>query len=252
MNKFYKNIFKNTLSTLTAVIICVLVVAGAAFAASTIGNNVSVGGTLAVTSGATFTTFASSTTALNTQGTLHVGSTSSFDGAATFLTSGTFTTFASSTTALNTQGTLHVGGNSTLDGTLTVLGETGFRELTTAITATTTLTAAQSGSTFYIAPAHQTTITLPALADGLVYKFVISGAFADADTAIASAEGDNIEGALIVAGAVIDCDAEDKINFISDGENLGDYVELRSNGTSWFIGSSGGLASVKLTCTDPS
>jgi hypothetical protein len=120
MNKFYKKIFKNTLSTLTAVIVCVLVVAGAAFAASTIGNNVSVGGTLAVTSGATFTTFASSTTALNTQGTLHVGSTSSFDGAATFLTSGTFTTFASSTTALNTQGTLHVGSTSSFDGTLTL------------------------------------------------------------------------------------------------------------------------------------
>ena len=112
-----------------------------------------------------------------------------------------------------------------------------------------TLTASQSGTTFMIATG--TTSTLPAVKDGLVYRFVATAAFDTTNFIIDSAEGDNIEGTLLVAGAVVDCDAEDQINFVADGENLGDYVELRSDGTSWLIGSSGALTSAKLTCTDP-
>ena len=57
--------------------------------------------------------YASSTSALNTQGTLHVGGNATIDG---FITLGDY---ASSTSELNTQGTLHVGGNATIDGTIT-------------------------------------------------------------------------------------------------------------------------------------
>jgi hypothetical protein len=96
--------------------------------------------------------------------------------------------------------------------------------------------------------------TLPAVASsaGVTLKFVIATAFDTANVVIDSAEGDNIEGSLIVAGAVVDCDAEDQIDFVHDGENLGDYVELRSNGVNWFIGDSGALTGSKLTCSDPS
>ncbi len=118
---------------------------------------------------------------------------------------------------------------------------------------TTTLTIADSGSTYLISGTG-TTITLPAVAqsEGVNFKFMVNGALGVANSIIASAEGDNIEGSLIVAGAVVDCDAEDFINFIQDGENLGDYVEVYSDGSKWYIGDSGALTTSKLTCTDPS
>ena len=141
---------------------------------------------------------------------------------------------------------LLVSDTSTLSGEVTML------EGTTAITSTTTLTAAShAGHTLYISPSAATTITLPAATDGLFLKFVIAGAFVN-DVIIDSAEGDNIEGALNVAGSIVGCEAEDQINFIDTGENLGDFVELRSDGTTWFIGASIASTTAMITCTDPS
>jgi len=141
-------------------------------------------------------------------------------------------------------GTLGVTGASAID---TIL----YEELTEAVTAANTITSAESGTTFYVSGAAATS-TLPAVATaaGEVYRFVVNTALSG-DHVIASAEGDNIEGVLSVAGAVVDCDAEDFITFVSDGENLGDYVTLRSDGTSWFIGANDALSATKLTCTDP-
>jgi len=143
--------------------------------------------------------------------------------------------------------TLGVTGATTLSGAVTL------KEAAATISTTTSVTAAQSGTTFYVTGATTgATVTLPAATAGLIYRFVIGGAFGTNNVIIDSAEGDNVEGTLIVAGAVVDCDAEDQINFIADGENIGDYVELRSDGTQWLIGSSGALTGAKLTCTDPS
>lgn len=129
------------------------------------------------------------------------------------------------------------------------------KELTTAIaqtgaSSTVTLTVADSGTT-YLLSATGTRVTLPAVTDGINFKFIINGAAANSNFIIDSAEGDNIEGTLIVAGAVVDCAAEDQINFVTDGENIGDYVELISDGSQWLIGDSGVLTSAKMTCTDP-
>jgi len=131
------------------------------------------------------------------------------------------------------------------------------KDAVTAIATTTsggniTLSANDSG-TIYTVSATGTTFTLPAVTHaGTFYRFVAGGALDTANVVIDSAEGDNIEGTLIVAGAVVDCDAEDQINFVVDGENIGDYVEVYSNGTNWLIGDSGVLTTAKMTCTDPS
>ena len=150
---------------------------------------------------------------------------------------------------------LTVSGDSTLAG-LTVSGvstlaTTTLKEPVVTLTGTTTLTTAQSGSTFYLDMTDGSAITLPVAtsAAGVIYKFVVADNFATSDITITSAEGDNIEGTLIVAGAVVDCDASDVITFVDDGENIGDYVELRSNGSKWFIGGSGALTGSKLTCS---
>lgn len=122
----------------------------------------------------------------------------------------------------------------------------------TSVYATTTLTVADSGTTYYLS-ASGTTITLPAVStSGVNFKFVINGAADTGNFIVDSAEGDNIEGTLIVAGAVVDCASEDQINFVVDGENIGDYFEIVSDGSQWLLGDSGVLTAAKLTCTDPS
>lgn len=125
---------------------------------------------------------------------------------------------------------------------------------TQTIKATTTLRSVDSGYTFLLDPTNGKgqTVTLPAAEKGVEVRFIVSDAFATNNWIIDSAEGDNIEGTLVVAGAVVDCAAEDQINLVADGENLGDYVELYSDGTNWYIMDSGVLTAAKMTCTDPS
>lgn len=115
---------------------------------------------------------------------------------------------------------------------------------------TSTLTTALSGTTYAITGAGPV-FTLPATtsADGLVYRFVVSGAVSANATIVTSDGGNNIEGAMIVAGAVVDCDAEDTITFVADGENIGDFIELRLVNGYWMIGASGALTGSKLTCS---
>ena len=139
------------------------------------------------------------------------------------------------------------GGDLELDGTLYLDGPIVYD--TGSITATTTLTAASDNIQFLAASANMTTVTLPAVTDGLRFSFHVTGSLTGSTTRIYSPEGTNIEGALIVGGAVVECDNETYINFITDGENIGDYVELISDGTNWLIIDSGGLTASKLTCT---
>lgn len=152
---------------------------------------------------------------------------------------------------ISVDGTEVIDGDGNWDGAITA-SSLNYAESTELVSTNNTLTVAESGKTFYIVTTGATN-TLPAVAssDGVVFRFVVGSAFTT-NAVIASAEGDNIEGSMIVAGAVVDCAAEDQINFIADGENLGDFVEIRSNGTKWFVTQSNCLSSAKLTCTDPS
>lgn len=150
-------------------------------------------------------------------------------------------------------------GNLTTTGTVTATGATILGSITNGLyrynpvvtnTADATLTASQSGATFKMGTAGLD-LTLPAVAssNGVHYRFTVSGAVATTNMTVVSAEGDNIEGSLLVAGAVVDCDASDVITFVIDGENIGDFFDLFSDGTYWYIGASGGLTASKMTCT---
>jgi len=122
---------------------------------------------------------------------------------------------------------------------------------TASTSAAVTLRASQSGREVLIKTTGAT-YTLPAVTNtGATFTFAVSEAFGT-NAVIDSAEGDNIEGSLLVAGATVDCAAEDQINFVADGENLGDYVTVVSDGASWLIRGSNALTAAKLTCTDPS
>jgi hypothetical protein len=164
-----------------------------------------------------------------------------------FVTSTLQTLTVTSTAAVG--GTLTVTGASSLNNNVTVTGTLGYRELVENATATDTIAIAESGKTFYISGATST-LTLPNVSTtGQIYRFVVSGAISTDVVITTAGSGNIIEGTLIVAGAVVDCDAEDTITFVGDGENLGDFFELRSNGSNWFIGASGALTGSKLTCT---
>lgn len=119
------------------------------------------------------------------------------------------------------------------------------------ISAAKTLTAADSGKTFWLDAAAGATVTLPALKDGLNFKFVVASNFATSNWVIDSAEGDNIEGSLVVAGAAVVAGAEDQINFVNSAETKGDFVQLECNGSLWFVSGVGALSG-SITVTDPS
>lgn len=146
-----------------------------------------------------------------------------------------------------TASALTVTGATTLGST--TAGANIYRPVVTP-TADTTLTASQTGSTFDMGTAGLD-LTLPAVASsaGVWYRFVVSASFATTNMTVVSAEGDNIEGSLLVAGAVVDCDANDVITSVADGENIGDFFDLFSDGTYWYVGASGGLTTAKLTCS---
>lgn len=152
------------------------------------------------------------------------------------------------TQVINSSGTFL--GAISATGTSSISGSLAYKLPVVAPAGDATLTVAQSGSFVKMNTAGED-ITLPAVASsaGVHYKFAVTGAVETTNMTIASAEGDNIEGSLIVAGAVVDCDANDVITFVIDGENIGDFVELYSDGTSWLIGASGGLTASKMTCS---
>jgi len=124
-----------------------------------------------------------------------------------------------------------------------------FRD-TETIAADKTLTAADSGKTFWLDNSTGEDITLPALKDGLNFKFVVADNFATDNWTVQSAEGDNIEGMIEVAGAVVVASGEDQINFVATAESLGDFIQLECNGTNWFVSGQAALSG-GITATDP-
>lgn len=120
------------------------------------------------------------------------------------------------------------------------------------ITGAQTLTAADSGKVFILDAAAGATVTLPALAAGLNFKFFVGAAFATTNWVVASSEGDNITGNIIVNGAAVPAAAEDQINFVNTAETVGDFIELYAdNGNSQWIVYGIGNATGAITATDP-
>jgi hypothetical protein len=125
-----------------------------------------------------------------------------------------------------------------------------YTESSRSITADVTLSPADSGKTFYVNTNFSTT-TLPAAtaSKDVTYRFAVASAISTGDYRVVSLEGDNIEGSLMVAGAIVDCDDADRINLVTSVENLGDFFEIRSNGTDWFVTQSNALTAGALTCS---
>lgn len=155
---------------------------------------------------------------------------------------------------ITTAGSLSIGGTSTLTGavtassTLAVTGATtlsstlSYRELTEVVTATNVITAAESGSVFFLNSGTEFVSTLPAPAAGLNYKFIVTAAPSGADYTITTNSSANI-----ILGQVYTLDVDsatnpdfettggDTVSFVSAKSVAGDRVDVISDGTNWYV-----------------
>jgi hypothetical protein len=107
----------------------------------------------------------------------------------------------------------------------------------TELTAASTLTAAQSGTTFFLNSATEFATTLPAPAAGIEYTFIVKTAPSGASYTVVTASSANIiKGqAYPASGAAGDTGtADDTISFVDAQAVAGDMVTVISDGTSWF------------------
>lgn len=129
-------------------------------------------------------------------------------------------------------------------------------EVVETISAAQTLTAADSGKVFILDAAAGSTVTLPALKDGLLFRFVVGANFATTNWVIDSAEGDNINGGVMDCGgtpAGIPAAGEDQVNFVASAETIGDWIELVCDyGNSQWLLKGQCFTNGGITVTDPS
>ena len=130
-------------------------------------------------------------------------------------------------------------------GAITVGGYTVSNKLQFSdLTAAGALTAADSGKTFYLNSATEFDTTLPAVADatGFHARFVVKAAPSGASYTITSAAND-IHGGMStsdVDGTVADAantagTAVDVISFVDGAAVIGDYIDIRCDGTFYYV-----------------
>ena len=151
-------------------------------------------------------------------------------GAATF--SSTVATGALTVTgAATVSTTLGVTGATTLSSTLS------YRNLTEVVTATNIITAAESGSVFFLASATEFVSTLPAVAAGLHFTFVVTAAPSGASYTIVTDNSDNIIVGKAFSSTSGNADSgltDDTITFVDSVAVAGDMVRVWCDGTNWF------------------
>ena len=111
-----------------------------------------------------------------------------------------------------------------------------------SITASTTLTAGDSGKVFTVAT-DALVITLPAVAAGLKFTFVNTGADGNNIITISPESSDAIWGTITLAAAVVDLGGVDNKDLINTKASSikGDSATLVSDGTDWYVTASTGI-----------
>tara|TARA_R110002012_G_scaffold169554_1_gene333537 strand:- start:634 stop:1044 length:411 start_codon:yes stop_codon:yes gene_type:complete len=111
------------------------------------------------------------------------------------------------------------------------------------VTESKAITAADSGKTFLISGTGYT-ITLPESKAGCKFRFQVAAAFStDFLVQTVATQRDVISGSLMVAGAVVDADAVDRVTFEDGAERIGDYIELTGDGSVWMLWGNGAQSS---------
>ena len=105
-----------------------------------------------------------------------------------------------------------------------------------AVTGATTLTAEDSGKVFILKAAAGAQITLPAVATsaGFKFKFIVGQLFATTNWTVKAASN-VIEGGIDVNSTNVPAVNENTISFVASAESLGDFIDLVSDGTNWYV-----------------
>lgn len=128
--------------------------------------------------------------------------------------------------------------NKTL--TSPVLNTPTVKDLTEVVAATNVITAAETGSVFFLAHATEFVSTLPAVAAGLHFTFIVGLAPSGADYTIVGASGTPIVGHVLSTdvNSATDPDFEISgvltITIVGGKAVKGDMVELWCDGTNWY------------------
>lgn len=104
---------------------------------------------------------------------------------------------------------------------------------------TNVITAAETGKTFFLDLVGGFTSTLPAPALGLKYRFVVKTAPTTAYIILTDSADNIIHGSITTPedalGAVVVAAAADTINFVANLAVIGDWCEVESDGTNWYL-----------------
>lgn len=143
--------------------------------------------------------------------------------------------------------TLSVDGAVTLASTLNVTGATTLgtllhKDLTEVVTATNVITAAETGSVFFLNSATEFASTLPAVAAGLHFTFIVTAAPSGASYTVAGASGTPIHGMVLskdLNGATDSGTTAGTgvltLTFVDSKSVKGDNAEFWCDGTDWFV-----------------
>jgi hypothetical protein len=133
------------------------------------------------------------------------------------------------------------GNGVTIDGvTLKDNAIEGAVESTEVITGANVITTAESGKVFFLNSATGAAQTLPTVSAstvGLKYKFIISTVPTSGNMTVVTAAADNgsFEGVVDVNSAQVDGGSNITINFVASTCVIGDWVEVMTDGTYWFV-----------------
>lgn len=159
---------------------------------------------------------------LNTEKAVTFGSTLVVTGATTL------------TGAVSLGGALAVTGASTF---ATVL----YKDLTEVVAATNVITAAESGSVFFLNATVEFASTLPAVAAGLHFTFIVTAAPSGASYTVAAASGTPIKGQVLTTDVNSATDPSFStsgvltVTFVDGKSVAGDKAEFFCDGTNWFV-----------------
>lgn len=116
------------------------------------------------------------------------------------------------------------------------------KDLTEVVAATNVIAAAETGSVFFLNSAAEFVSTLPAVAAGLHFTFIVTAAPSGASyTVVAAAAATVIKGIVLTSdvNSATDSDfgtaGENAVTFVDGVSVAGDTAEFWCDGTNWFV-----------------
>lgn len=153
------------------------------------------------------------------------------------------------TGAITATGAIAANGGINVTGGLDIEGGLTGEMATEVVTATNVITAAESGKVFFLNSATEFVSTLPAPVAGAYFKFIVKAAPSGASYTVVTTGGANIiQGAAEVANSAVAAIDEDTITFTDGAAAVGDWVEVVSDGTNWYV-SGHGVAATAIAFT---